>query len=329
MTDSRDKTAASEAKAISLADLVNERPIPSLTESFSSGTLVKIVALAALFVAVNWRLFVALFEVWLVDPNWTHGFVIPLFSLYLLYVRRDELLSARRHVSFWGLPLALLSIFAMIVSFALIRNIWFCQLSMVALLFSLVLYLGGWQIIRLTWLPIVFLVFAIPIPDLLYGRIALPLQEFAARFSSLLLQMVGVEINVAASHVTVVGLSGEKYGLTVAEACSGVRSLMAFLALGVAWAYLESRPIWQRSVLAASAVPVAILCNVLRVTITTTMYVLDRPELGQDFMHTFAGMLMLIPAVLMFWGLSRFLQSFFVEVEEDAESDASSEGTTA
>jgi len=321
---SGNKTTSPVARGASLADLVDERAVPSWKESFPASTLVKMTAIAVLFVAVNWRLFGPLVGTWIHDTNWTHGFVIPLFSLYLMYVRRDELLSVSRRVSLVGLPLVVLSILAIMISFAWLKTLWLCELSMIALLFSLVLYLGGWQVIRLTWLPIVFLVFAMPIPDLLYSRIAVPLQEFAAKFSSLLLQLAGVEIEVSASNVVVTGFSGKHYPLTVAEACSGVRSLMAFLALGVAWAYLENRPIWQRVALVASAVPVAILCNVLRVAITTTMYVLDLPELGQDFMHTFAGMLMLIPAALMFWGISWFLRSLFVEVDEDADEGGAS-----
>ncbi|MHC4295383.1 MAG: exosortase/archaeosortase family protein [Planctomycetota bacterium] len=177
-------------------------------------------------------------------------------------------------------------------------------------------YLAGSSVIRVTWLPILFLTFAMPIPPTLYSRIAVPLQNFAARFSAIILQIFGVVIDITASRMSITSMGGNQYGLTVAEACSGVRSLMAFLALGVAWAYLENRAIWQRAVLVASAVPVAILCNVIRVTITSSMYVFDKPELGQDFMHEFTGILMLAPALAMFWGLSKLLESIFVEVED-------------
>ena len=96
---------------------------------------------------------------------------------------------------------------------------------------------------------------------------------------------------------------------------------MAFMALGVAWAYLEYRPVWQRVVLVASAVPIVLLCNVLRVATTCLMYVLDQPELGKDFMHEFVGLLMLIPAAGMLWVLSRLLKAFFVEETDEAEAD--------
>ena len=186
----------------------------------------------------------------------------------------------------------------------------------------LVLYLGGMTLIRITWLPIFYLAFALPISPMLYERIAFRLQNLAAAWSTIILRVLGVSISVTASHLTVTGMSGEKYGLTVAEACSGVRSLVAYLALGVAWAYLENRPIWQRVVLVLAAAPIAILCNILRVTITCSAYVIDRPELGQKFMHTFAGLVMLGPALVMFWALGKLLQKVFVEVEVEDEDDA-------
>jgi len=316
-------------KATSLADMIEVTQQPTLRQSFTYATLFKVLTIAALFVAVNWRQFPILVATWLHDVNWAHGFVIPLFSLYLLYARREELYSVRRRPCVWALPLVVFSIAAIVLSFYPIRTFWFCQLAMVALLFSLVLYLGGAQVIRITWLPIVFLVFAMPIPDRLYTQIAVPLQGFAARVSTIILQAVGVKIHVRASNLTIMSVAGNPYGLTVAEACSGVRSLMAYLALGVAWAYLENRPIWQRAILVASAVPIAILTNVGRVTITCSMYVLDHPELGSDFMHEFTGMLMLLPALAMFWGLGKLLQKLFVEVEEDVAAETPDhEGTS-
>ena len=181
--------------------------------------------------------------------------------------------------------------------------------------------------IRITWLPIMYLVFAMKIPEMLYTSISVPLQELAAICSVIFLKVFGVTIDVSASALTIISISGQKHGLTVAETCSGVRSLMAYLALGVAWAYLEQRPIWQRVLLVLLAGPIAILCNVIRVAITCSMYVIDKPELGRDFMHTFTGILMLGPAVLMFWGLSKLLQNLFVEVDEQESVQADQTGS--
>ena len=81
-------------------------------------------------------------------------------------------------------------------------------------------------------------------------------------------------------------------------------------------AYLDYKPIWQRIILVLAAIPIAISCNVIRVSITCWMYYIDEPELGQDFMHHFTGILMLIPAFIMLWILSWIIQHIFIEEQE-------------
>jgi len=321
MTDNvQQNPTADPATSKSLADFVASDEQRPFAEAFPAPTLIKMAVLVALFAALNWWQFSPLVSRWLHDENWTFGFVIPLFSLYLLYARWDEFMSARRHIAVTGLPLMILSIAAIVISFAFIHNTWLCNLGMVALLLSMIIYLGGWQIAKLGWLPVLFLAFAMPLPEMLYTKIAVPLQELAAQVSTITLEAVQVDIDRTASALTMTSIGGNVHHVTVAEACSGVRSLLAFMAMGVAWAYLEQRPIWQRVIIVLSAAPIAIFCNVIRVTITCTMFVIDKPELGEGFMHKFAGMVMLAPALGMFWLLSKLLESIFVEVEEDEET---------
>jgi exosortase len=189
-------------------------------------------------------------------------------------------------------------------------------------LFGLVLYVAGPAVAKLSALPIFYLCLAMPIPRLWYTQLATPLQELAAQSSCLLLRLFGVVIRVTASRLEIVSQSGRTYDLTVVEACSGVRSLIAYVALGVAWAYLETRPVWQRVALVLAAVPIALLCNVLRVAVTCSMFVADRPELGRDFMHEFMGLAMLVPAVVLFWLLGRLLGALYVEDDEEDDQPA-------
>jgi len=302
-----------------LADMVAVPSGPALDRRFYLELLAKVAVLGVLFTLLNFWQFRNLARVWLSDPNWSHGFIIPLFSLFLLYNRREELLGARPRACLWALPLMMLALVGQVLAYYPISNLWLCELSMVAVLFFLVLYLGGPGVIRITWLPILYLALAMPIPGRLYVKVSLPLQEVAAQGSAMILRVFGTQIEVTASHLRILSRSRLWHDLTVAEACSGVRSLMAYVALGVAWAYLEERPLWQRVVLVISIVPVAILCNVIRVSITCAAYAVDRPELGQKFMHSFTGMLMLIPAVLMFLALSWLLKSLFVEAGQQQE----------
>jgi len=306
----------------SLAAMVVEPSGPSFAQSFPRDVCVKILVLAGLFAWLNFWQFDILVRGWIENPNWSHGFLIPLFSLYFLYSRREELFAAPRRVCLWGLPIMVLGILQVLVGVWPIQNQWISHLGMVPILLGLVLYLAGPAVLRVTWLPIAYLLFLMPMPGRLYSRIALPLQNLAASASQIILKLCGVEIVVKESSLTLVSMTGIERQLTVAEACSGMRLLVAFLAIGVAMAYLDEKPIWQRVTLAVMGIPIAVICNVIRVVITSTMYVWDKPELGQDFMHTFTGMLMLAPALLMLWGLSWLLRGLFVESdEEEDESD--------
>jgi len=318
------------ASGSSLADMIAPVDAARQGGSLSGATWVKIAILACLFVAMNYWQFQILVRKWLDDANWSHGFLIPLFSLYVLYSRRDELLSAPRRTNLWGLAIMIAGVLLTVYSFYPLGNDWTFQLSMIVVLFGMVLYLAGWRVMRVAWVPIVYLALAMPIPPILYERIAVPLQSLAAASSGHLLRLFGVETTVTVLNLQITSVSGELYGLTVAEACSGVRSLMAFVALSVAMAYVEERPNWQRLVLVLAGVPIAVVCNILRVTLTGTMYVYDRPELGKDFMHEFMGIVLLIPALLLLVLLSRVMRSVYIEEDvEDGADEADTRATTA
>ena len=317
MTDSTQQTQPAARRDSSLADILESTSAASARTNAGWALWGKVAVLGGLFAWLNWWQFRRLISVWRDDVNWSHGFMIPLFSLYLLYSRREELLAAPRRVCLLGLPIFIGGVLMSLLGFYPISNTWLSQLSMVITLFGLVLYLAGPGVMRYAWLPILYLALAMPIPTILYTRIATPLQNLAAVVSTNIMMMLNVQVEVSASNIKLLSHSGQEYSVTVAEACSGMRSLLAFVALGVAWAYLEARPLWQRVVLVLSAVPVAVLLNIVRVTITGWMYVIDRPELGQKFMHEFMGMMMLAPALAIFWGLSYCLRHLFVEVDED------------
>ncbi|MCP4376618.1 MAG: exosortase/archaeosortase family protein [bacterium] len=284
---------------------------------FSRSACIKLAVIAFLFCGLNFWQFQKLVDGWRVDPNWSHGFLIPLFSLYLIYTRWDQLKVAERRVCIWGLPVFLASLVSLVLVYFMLGTAWLCQLSMIPLLLGIVLYLSGPKVLKITWVPIVYLVLAFPIPDILYQNIAYPLQEVAAHSTTVLLKLCNVSIEVSASSLSITSISGKVHPLQVVEACSGVRSLMAFVALSAAMAYIDDRPVWQRLVLIGSSLPITVLCNVLRVTGTATMFVIDKPELGKDFMHTFMGMALLAPALLMLLGLSWIMNHLLIEDDDD------------
>jgi len=189
---------------------------------------------------------------------------------------------------------------------------------MIATLGAVVLFLGGWRLVKYTWLPVVFLVFAVPLPRRYYVRLTMPMQKLAATVTTVLLNLVsGLEATVNGVVINVI-YKGQRLepALNVAEACSGMRLLMAFLALGVAMAYLHYRPIWQRIVLLASTIPIAIFCNIVRVTVTGFIYVLIHPRYAQGIYHDILGMAMLPLAFGLYGLLAWFMSSLFVEETE-------------
>ena len=317
----------------SLAVLVAGPRETTFAESFPRQTLIKVGVLVALVVLLHLKQIDWLFRKWHSDLNWQHGFIIPLFSLYLLYSRRDDLFAARRSVDRRGLVLMILCLIGEMLAVFPIQNYWLRDMCMVGLVFGLVLYLGGGKVIRVTWLPILFLVFAMPLPGRVYNAISLPLQNLAARGAGTTLGLFNIDVNASASTLDLVSISGQLRTLTVAQACNGMRLLMAFMALGVAAAYLDERPKWQRVILVLAAMPIAIFCNILRVTITCLMYFSDKEELGQKFMHTVTGLLMLIPAFALLWLLGWILKKLVTEEgegdEQDAPAETSDSGGTA
>jgi exosortase len=304
--------------------LVQAREQPR-AQALDAITLAKAGVLVALLVGLNWRQIAELVPHWY-ERNWSHSFLIPLFSLFLIFQRRTEFLLAPRRVCLWGLPIVIAGVllgFAWTLRSVLPGAIYISDVSVLVAAFGLVLYLAGPRMAKLAWLPIFFLLFAIPIPDHVYGRIAGPLQDLAAKSSATILSMLGIGISAIGSSLrvdTVAGSSSPYHDLEVVEACSGVRSLMMYMALGVAWAYLENRPAWQKIVLVLSAIPIAILTNIARISITCEMNHIDKPQLGEGFMHAVTGIAMLIPAALLFWLLSWILGKMMVETDEDEPS---------
>jgi exosortase len=293
---------------------------PDQSFAFDLWAVIKIAVIMGLIWWVNRVQFPGMWHEWGNDDNWSHGYLIPLFSLFLIYVRFRELLAVERKVCWWGLPFVVVFCVLQWQAYSF-QNPWSCQVSMAFLTASLVLFVAGWGMFKLLWLPILFLIFAMPIPDPLYDPMAVKLQGIATTGGAAVLRLFGVKLAVTGSSLFVTNVHGEEVQLGVKEACAGVRLLMAFVALSVAMAYMTARPVWQRIVLVLMGVPVAIASNVLRVAGTCAFFVWGYDELGEDVMHSFAGILTLIPAAGMLWLLAKLMDALFVEVDDEDEDE--------
>lgn len=266
-------------------------------------------------------------NMWLTNPSWSHGFLIPLFSLYFLNQSKDEILSLKDSFKpswFVGLPALIFFLFILYpVNFVGLKFMYGKPLIMIATVGAAVLFVGGWNLLKYTWLPVAYLFFAVPLPDGIYFKLTNPMREWSAQVSGLILNLVPdlqATVRGVIIDVTYKGAAIES-ALNVADACSGMRLLMAFVALGVAMAYLHWRPIWQRLILLASTIPIAIFCNFVRVTITGFIYVLGNPIYAKGIYHDMLGMLMLPLAFCLYGGLAWLMSNLFVDEDDTIEED--------
>lgn len=304
-------------------------------------TYIKILIIAGLFYYLFHNEVNSIVQRWITDPSWSHGFLIPLFSLYFInqhkkdilnlrYVRDplltlfrgnwpETLLEGQTRPNYLGLAFLVFGILFYPFNIVQLQYGYFRPLGAIATLGAIVLFLGGWRLVRYMWLPIGFLVFAVPLPDRYYRGLTIPMRQWAATASTILLNLIdGLEATASGVVIDVV-YKGQRLEppLDVAEACSGMRLLMAFLALGVAMAYLHYRPVWQRIILLATTIPIAILCNFVRVTVTGFIYILGNPKYAQGIYHDMLGMLMLPLAFGLYGFLAWFMSSLFIEEPAD------------
>jgi len=280
---------------------------------------VKMLIIGGLFVYLFHNEIENLVRRWLTDSSWSHGFLIPLFSLYFINQRKSEILNLQTKPSYLGLVFLICGILFYIFNIVSPSGYgYFRSMSAIAALGAVVLFLGGWRLIKYTWLPIAFLVFAVPLPLRYYVKLTMPMRHLAAKVAAVLLNLVSQMEATASGVVIDVIYKGQRLEppLNVAEACSGMRLLMAFLALGVAMAYLHYRPIWQRIALLATTIPIAIFCNIIRVTVTGFIYVLIHPKYTQGIYHDVLGLGMLPLAFGLYGFLAWFMSSLFVEETE-------------
>jgi exosortase len=288
---------------------------------------IKILIIGGLFCFLFRNEIESIINRWLIDSSFSHGFLIPLFSLYFLNQKREEILQSASNNEFRANYLGLVFLICGILFYPFdivhLQYGYLRSIDMIAVLGAIVFFLGGWRLIRYTWLPIAFLVFAVPLPERFYKELTIPMRQWAATVASGLLNLVP-HLQASASGVVIdVFYKGKALepALDVAEACSGMRLLMAFLALGVAMAYLHYRPLWQRIVLLASTLPIAILCNIVRVTVTGFIYVLIHPKYAQGIYHDMLGLAMLPLAFGLYGLLAWFMSSLFIEESDIIKKD--------
>lgn len=284
---------------------------------------IKIFIIGALFTYLFRSEIAGIVNRWVTDSSWSHGFLIPLFSLYFIDRHKSEILNVQTRPNYLGLVFLICGILFHPFNIVHFQYAYLRPMVMIATLGAIVLFLGGWRLVKHTWLPIAYLVFAVPLPQRYYNAVTIPMRQWAATVAGALLNLVpDLEASVHGVVIDVFyrGQSLEP-ALDVAEACSGMRLLLAFMALGVAMAYLHERPLWQRLVLVVSTVPIAVFCNIVRVTATGFIYILIHPKYAQGIYHDMLGMAMLPLAFGLYGLLALFMSHLFIDESETPAED--------
>ena len=267
--------------------------------------------LTVLVVLLNLRALAALSDRWEVDPNYGHGALIPFIALYFAFVHRDRLVGNIPRRNYGGLVVLLVGMAMKYIAMPL-ASVIMEGIAMVVMVNGLVLYVGGWQVYRVLWVPALYLFFMIPLPSFVHTAVAFPLQLFASKVSAGLLKyFLGVNVILDGNVLTLANRQ-----LSVEEACSGMRSLLGLVALGVAFAYLVKRPLWERVVLVLSTIPIAIVANVFRVTVTALLHEWGYSRIAEGAYHTLTGWFVFLFALAVFLGLNWLLGKLWVEVPE-------------
>jgi len=258
--------------------------------------------IAALLVAIYYRIAGKLVYDWYTIPDYSHGFLVPLFSGYLIWDKRKALSAIPVQQSWRGLFLIVFGIILLILGVYGVE-LFTTRMSFLFLMGGLIWTFFGGKMLRELRFPLLVLILAIPIPAIIFNHITFPLQLLASRIASDILPMLGVPV---LQEGNVIQLPVMK--LEVAEACSGIRSLMSLFALAVFYGYFLERTTTRRTILALASIPIAVAANVVRIVGTGLCVQYWDPDKAVGFFHEFSGWVMFVISLCCLYLVHRTMQ---------------------
>jgi exosortase len=256
-----------------------------------------------------WPVFADMAQKWAADPQYSHSYLVPLFSLFLLWHRRGKSMPVAGGASWWGVPIIAAGVLLRLAG-AYVYFDWLEAMSLLPVLAGGCLLLGGRWVLRWSWPAVAFLAFMVPLPYRLETALSQPLQRVATQVSTYVLQLIG---RPAFSEGNVILVGDARIG--VVEACNGLGMMLLFFALSTSVAILSRRSLVERILLVASAVPIAVAANVVRVTVTSFVHDALGGRWANVVFHDLAGWLMMPLALGMMWLELWVLGRLFVTVE--------------
>lgn len=244
--------------------------------------------LVACYAPILWRLI----SQWMQDEDMGHGFFVPAVAAYIAWQRRDEILGLRRQPNYWG---AAILVFGALQEYlaTLGAELFLARTAFLISTVGAILLLAGTRVLRALAFPLFLLVFMVPIPAVIYNQITFPLQLLASQVAEFSLAAIGIPV---LRDGNVLELASQK--LSVVEACSGIRSLLSLSFLSLVYAHFFDSKSWMRWALLAATVPIAIVANASRVTITGLLSEWN-PDYASGTYHSFSGWVIFMVALVM------------------------------
>ncbi len=276
---------------------------PESTTSASKARLVVLTCTVGVIVALYFEIFKGLLHQWSTDSNFSHGLIVPFFCGWVVWQKRKELATIPITPSSFGLvPIILAITLLTIGNFG--AELFTARISIVFLVAGLVIFLLGWRHFRSLLFVICCMFLMIPIPAIIFNQITLPLQALAARFAASILELLGTPVLREGNIIQLASMP-----LEVAEACSGIRSLLSLGTLAIIFGYLSEPSVWKRIVMAVASIPIAVGANAIRIVGTGLAVQFWDPDKALGFFHEFSGWLIFLFSFGVLMMLQKVLQT--------------------
>lgn len=249
---------------------------------------------------------------WWHDPNFSHGFFVPVFAGFVVWQEKARLSTIELAPSSAGVFFLAFGL-CMLVLGQMGAEIFLSRLSLLFVIAGLVIFFLGWSFFRAVFFPWAFLLLMIPIPAIVFNQITFPLQLLASKLASTVLPGLGVPVFREGNIIHLPAMD-----LEVADACSGIRSLMSLATLSVIYGYLTERSTPLRVLLALASLPIAVAANSSRIVITGLLVQYWDPEKAQGFFHEFQGWLMFVASLGMLYFLHKIIHLIWLEEKSPA-----------
>ncbi|GAB4546388.1 MAG: hypothetical protein Tsb0013_05160 [Phycisphaerales bacterium] len=304
------KTGTIEAPDTLLARIARREP----------RALLIVLAPTIAFFAMFWRWFLTQHSMSMGAPeDWGHAYIVPVVGVFYIWTKRREILRTDASVYWPGLAVALLGVVTYLYFVLAFPNHMFQGFALVLTVAGLVLLIGGTRVFGVLFFPIAYLALGVTISDQIMTLVTWPLKQFAAVGGDIFLQMIGLETERAPGSNVIYVLSSQPgkppVPLNIEEACSGMRMVIAFIALGTAVAFLSCQYWWQRIALLLLTLPVALGMNIVRIGALGVVGLIDSELAGGDS-HSIIGMILLFPSLAIFMGCVWLLNKAVVETPE-------------